>query len=494
MRLYKHDFALPAFLRFMKNLSKVSLLAFFLAVFTIGVTAQEVTVSEEVVVRSEDHFTIIGEIENRLLVLIERNRQVELLSFDQNMRLRNQTKTDIGGRQSRLVGNSQNSGNTFFLFTQQKEGDEYFIIAWEYSSTANLRDSSTIAIAPHAYGFSNFLFAQSEDRSKAVFFRSDNSREVQAFCYDLDSRDVIWDKNIVVEGNLRTDFRQLLVTDEGNLAIVMETGQKGFRRKGMEYQFINYHFERDEVSRNSFETEDIFSNSVVFKVDNQNQFILGAGLYYEQSASRSDGHFIIYVDLKFPANQQFYQHPFDAEFLSGISQQNINRNAVTDLEIRDVLLKNDGGVVIFSEINRVFERRPTYGERVWNRSYGRVGWIDFYIEDVIITSFDPQGQKQWNNVLFKKQYSQDDEAVYSSFFLFNTPTFLRLIFNDEIASNNTVSEYIVSAVGYAERKSVLNTEYQNLRLRMRDAIQLSSTAVVIPSEQKSQLKFVRVVF
>ena len=43
----------------------------------------------------------------------------------------------------------------------------------------------------------------------------------------------------------------------------------------------------------------------------------------------------------------------------------------------------------------------------------------------------PDGSNHWEKVLHKKQYSQDDDAAYSSYFLLKTPTALRVIFNDE---------------------------------------------------------------
>ena len=47
----------------------------------------------------------------------------------------------------------------------------------------------------------------------------------------------------------------------------------------------------------------------------------------------------------------------------------------------------------------------------------------------------------------KKQYSQDDNAIFSSFFLFQNPRELRFLFNDDIKTENTVSEYIITGSG-----------------------------------------------
>ena len=100
-------------------------------------------------------------------------------------------------------------------------------------------------------------------------------------------------------------------------------------------------------------------------------------------------------------------------------------------------------------------------------------------------------KKHWELILPKKQFSQDDGGVYSSYFLFKTPSQLRLMFNDEIKPKNTVSEYIVRGDGTFERKSVLNTENLELKMRFRDAVQLDSDEILIPSERRNRLKLVK---
>ena len=75
-----------------------------------------------------------------------------------------------------------------------------------------------------------------------------------------------------------------------------------------------------------------------------------------------------------------------------------------------------------------------------------------------------------------------------------TPKALRLLFNDEIKYENTVSEYVLKGNGGKDRNSVLNTSYQKLQLRFQDALQVSSNEILIPSERRSRLRLVKVVY
>ena len=106
----------------------------------------------------------------------------------------------------------------------------------------------------------------------------------------------------------------------------------------------------------------------------------------------------------------------------------------------------------------------------------------------------PDGTPHWKKVLRKRQYSQDDDAIYSSFFLFKSPEKLRLLFNDEIKQENTVGGYEVTGTGYVERKTVYNTDYQRLKLRFRDGVQVASNECIVPSERNNRLNLVRILF
>ena len=81
--------------------------------------------------------------------------------------------------------------------------------------------------------------------------------------------------------------------------------------------------------------------------------------------------------------------------------------------------------------------------------------------------------------------------MYSSYFLFKTPSSLRFLFNDEVKYENTVSEYVLKGNGQAERNSLLSTENLKLRLRFRDAIQVDANELIIPSERRNRLRLVR---
>ncbi|TVR85478.1 MAG: hypothetical protein EA411_12880 [Saprospirales bacterium] len=475
----------------MKHILRFLLPLLILSLGFPHLTAQRVTVSEEVSIRSDDRFRIVGQVGDHIVLLIAKHNRIELRSFDRDLRLVQREEKSIIDRHSRVVGHTK-LDNSFLVFTQMREGDDQYIIEWEFDERARMIDSTKIAVASHIPGFSGFRFTTSENSTKALFFRSDNAHRLQIFCYDLKNQEISWDRNIEVEGDIRSGFRSILVADDGKMVLAMERTERRFRRDGMHFEFFLFERDSDRFNFQKVSMPDLHAFSQDFTLDLRNNQLVGAGLYYENSSSRAEGHFLMKIDLDNPNEPEFHKNPFSRDLLNNISDQNVNRDGIADVEVTDVMLRNDGGVVIFTEVQKVYERRPTYGQRTFQRSMGRVGWVDYYLEDVIITSFNPDGSELWTNVLYKRQYSQDDDAVFSGFFIMESPSFVRLIFNDEIGSNSTVSEYLVGADGMTERKSVLNTEYQNLRLRFRETYQLNSSAIIVPSESQSNLNLVMV--
>ncbi len=105
-----------------------------------------------------------------------------------------------------------------------------------------------------------------------------------------------------------------------------------------------------------------------------------------------------------------------------------------------------------------------------------------------------KGKIFWMNSLKKNQTSQNDQGIYSSFFLHKDPRAIRLVFNDYINKNGTVSEYIVRGDGKYDRDIVFNTAQKELGLRMRDSEQVSRNEFIIPSENKKTVKLVSITF
>jgi hypothetical protein len=111
-----------------------------------------------------------------------------------------------------------------------------------------------------------------------------------------------------------------------------------------------------------------------------------------------------------------------------------NTRGISDTDVRDVILRRDGGALLIAERHHEVQRGTVAG-----RGFMREGTrliIDYYYDDMFVWAFNPDGKTHWNSVLHKKQYSQDDEGVFSSYFLHRKAENLHFLFNDEIKYEN----------------------------------------------------------
>jgi hypothetical protein len=188
---------------------------------------------------------------------------------------------------------------------------------------------------------------------------------------------------------------------------------------------------------------------------------------------------------------------FEEETSYAISGKKTSTKVLNDLKIQELAFRKDGGVVALLEEIRQFSRNMNnMGVRpyAFNDPVGGRITIDYYHEALLAASFNPDGSRHWEKVMLKKQFSQDDDGVFSSYGLLKTPAGLRLLFNDEIKNETTTSEYQLTGAGLVDRHSLFNTSNQNIQLRFRDALQIGSDEVLIPSEYRSHLRLVRIKF
>ena len=221
---------------------------------------------------------------------------------------------------------------------------------------------------------------------------------------------------------------------------------------------------------------------------------LEAGLYSEKNRSRANGLYTFAIANSTSEQFDLHKLPFTEEIMGRMTEvSDPEDRGLENLEIQGLKLREDGGVLILAEESRRYER-TTGGQSFQMGPGGGRFIVDYYYEDLLATSIGPQGQIDWQEVLPKKQVSQDDDGLFSSCFVMTAPDRLRMLYNDEIAYETTISAYQVDWQGRIERNSVMSTEYQKLKLIFRESLQTGVNEVLVPSERSGKVKLVRILF
>ncbi len=461
-------------------------------------SGQEVSISSDLNVRGYFSYDLLGKIDDRILVYRDRGFNKEIDVFNQE--LEHTQFAEIFFEKKKVdVFSVMGLDSVFQLLYGYFDKDTMFFKMKRYNKGVVLKDSSTFLKMHKKNIRKRISAAVSENKDKILLYTIDPQERLIMLLYDNITKRLIYDRKIHVDKlDLRNDIREIVVTDDGHVIIVFKE-EKKFKEGQDKLHLIVVSPSSKQYRDIRMDFSSFYRQNYFLDFDNLNKRLILCGIYSDKVGKEPKGYYFINKHLSaLTGNETVYFLDFDSSLHNELLHGKKKKSEIfEDLEIKEVINRNDGGFLIVSEISREFSRRNPYNNSYARSSYNgysRRGWIDYYNDDVLISNIDGNNNELWTEVLYKKQFSQDDEAVYSSFFVMKTPSRMRIIYNDEIKKSNTVSEYIMDPTGQIARNSLLSTEYQNMKLRFQDALQLSSNSILVPSEKNYNLNLVQITY
>ncbi len=456
--------------------------------------SQKVIVSKEMPLKSDVAYDLLGQVGNHILLYRNRgNHKHHVEVFDKEMAFVKDRKIQFEKKKVDVLGivPRDSSFNMIYSF---REKDEIIHRIRRYQGNMILQDSSELFRIPKSFKKKRFLIETSENKNYSVLFDFDEKDKMELYVIRNDSLDLIEKRVLEVRDlDLRDRFREIEVTNRGEILILLELKNSRFSKN--ENHFGLYMMGSNAAYRytriNNFGR---VAGDIEINFDNINRRVCLVGLWHDKNRDAAKGYFYLNKpEITLSEVEEFTVSLFTQELIAEANSKEIGKTVeLKDFELNQVALRQDGGFLLFAESKRSYTRRSNYQSSYGGR--GLSGWMDHFFEDVIVIAVDPYEKEHWTRVLFKKQFSQDDEGIFSSYFLMKTPSRLKVVFNDEIKNNNTVSEYLLDPIGRFNRNSLLSTEYQNLKIRFADAVQVSGSEFIAPSEKNRKLSLVKIVY
>jgi hypothetical protein len=457
-------------------------------------TAQTMYISEGISIRNDYGYELIGRLRDRILIFRDKYDEFEVQAYDQQMHPAwNRELEDLDKKRVKILAVVAGK-NDFSIVYKFRHRAQVMLRLHKYDPGANLIDTVTLKdYGERLFDIPNLKYIESEDRSCMLVYNEAESGRLEATCFRVDRMTVLWDQVVQLE-NTDTDIntRDYALSNDGTLFLIQEKNN----RKGRidEHKFEITTLKAGSETKTTVQMPEILTADILFQYDNLNHHLIGAGVYGDKNRERTTGAFFIRFTPDAPDKTFVHHEPFDDQFVSILRQKDMEdaSKGILDAKAGQIVLREDGGVLLMVERTHEIMRGATSTRGFWRDGARMV--VDYYFDDIFIVAFEPSGQSQWKTVLHKKQYSQDDDGTFSSYFAFRNADKLRFLFNDEIKYENTCSEYVVSPFGDFDRNSLLNTEGQSLRLRFRDARQISNSECLIPSEFRNKLRIVLLKF
>lgn len=466
------------------------------------VKAQEITLSNPIKTPSKlIDFEILGKNDNGIFVHYYSNAKNEVEVFNQNLRSVIKREIEIRDRNTRIESILLRDNGGVVFYSNNKKDIQY-LEARVFAGNLSLSNKSIVLdslLKNNNVGFEPYYIKQSPQRNYFLVFNIYDQKNKFSVKYSVYNKDLEY-----VDGGVFENFQEKIVlksfkvSDEGVVYAVMARRAKKAEMNDYVYDEI-YTFAYDIQTKRGVQQTSEY-NGYMFKdfateIDSKSDKVFITASYIN-THNKDDIGFVIMTSQANSSEQSQFRYPFTPKEMSSMNSfitKNWKEQALI-IKPKRIIPQSNGGCLVILEsqykVTKVVRDMPSmysYPYMTNNNFSSRVYSEDNYF-DITAVSMDHQGNVNWNIVLPKKQITEGDGGLYSSFFLFESNHLLKFLFNEDIYSSGNFVEYNVNPAGRSKRISILNSEKEQFIPIPQRGVQISGTEIIIPSEQKRSLQ------
>ncbi len=470
-------------------------LILFLFLLPLFVNGQDVAFSDDYTIRHDVAYYLIDDMEGSFVLFrdIPKERKIHVMN-DQMMNT-GEVPIEFEFKNPKILDVVKARDKQFsVIYSAKKKGRRYLRIE-NFDKFGVLRDSMTINQSSNMFEAMNFQIEKSEDESMVLIYNIKYDRTIEACLVDIKNLEVLWSQTFDdLDIKQMFQIKQFVVGNDGSFCLALLKDNSNLSREKTRFELLTYNRATNKLDLLKLPMDNRLVATSIFKYDVLNNTLLGAGLFSEKNTIKAKGTFFIRIPIDNPQNHTLSFIPFTEDFIKEyLRKKNIGLNAgIHATEIQDLVLRKDGGILLIGE---KIESKLRSGINI-PVSFDNEDQVkaDFYYDQIFISAIHPDGKEHWTKIFQKKQYSFDDGAIYSSFFLFVAKRGLHLLFNDEIRNHSTISDFTIKGNGEYKRRAIFNTYGVDIKLRVRDALQTSANEIIIPSQYRNKLRMVKFSF
>lgn len=260
-------------------------------------------------------------------------------------------------------------------------------------------------------------------------------------------------------------------------------------------------------------------DEIHIKVDNFNKRYFLSSFYYKQRRGNIEGMYFYVWDTKEMKTILEKATAFSDELRREARGDAGLKMAFNDYFIRNVITKKDGGFIVSSEAFYTTSRFGNWNR--WNYLYGSpfLSPFDYYsystfynsslwrsryfygtggnqpvrhhADNVVILSFDKDGNPEWTNVISKEQFDDESDDLIS-YQIMNTGGQLHYLFNKAEKRNLLLNDYSIAPDGKINRNPTLKNLDKGFEFMVKYAKQVSSRQMIIPCLNRNSICFAKI--
>ncbi len=448
-------------------------------------------------------FKIIGKNQDGYVVRLFGSQDV-LQSFGNDLRLQ-ATRTIDFKQQNGLLQHVQlnKTGVTVFYLSGDKKSTS--LVAQPLSSRFIENGKSvvidSIADRPE-YVTENLRVKQSFNQKFTMFyypyFENDKIESIEFVCMDRALQKLYSRRVKFMRPDTEIETAKFIVDNNGNTFVFfLNTIEKRDRTQRESITVYKISEQDDNAVKIDIDIERNLFGELFVDADNTNNQLMLCGFFDDDNIRNEPaayGFFYLSLNTDSGTVSKIAYNNFDATFMSELTGKNTNENKLYTFNIRRLILRNDGGVLFLAE-SLIKDTRETVFNSQFSPTFNSIQRTSFYqFNDIVAFSLNPGGVIDWRSIMRKKQVSEEDNGLYSSFLIANEKDKLRLLYLDEITTAASLREYELTSEGKVASKNLLFQESKDVMMLPKAGKQVSPNEVVIPSFLRNQLRLVKLTF
>lgn len=301
------------------------------------------------------------------------------------------------------------------------------------------------------------------------------------------------------------------------LSRVYPEKRKGFTRAGQKYKYVILtFFDKGEKSMEyPVDVEGKFINEMNIAISEQNDIIC-AGFYSTSVNNNITGSFFLKINNKSNSIVEKKFNPFGIDFLTqdltDRQEKKVKKKAekgkdiaMFEYDLRDLIIKSDGGIVLIGEQYYVNVYTTTYTTA--NGGMHTTTNYEYHYNDIIVVNIKPSGDLEWAEKIPKRQVSTNDHGYYSSFTLAVVGSKLFFVYNDNpknlkykndgvlysaFLKGTTAFLVSVDGQGRQERYSLFGLNPSEIIILPKYGTQISEDELIMFGKSGKKQKFAKV--
>jgi len=329
------------------------------------------------------------------------------------------------------------------------------------------------------------------------YFRNDKIESIRTICVDR-ALNVVYARTVLLDRpEEEMEAARVAIDNNGNSYLAFVADKKKSTTEGENIIVYKVSGETDTVQVNNLRIDKNLFGEMYFEADNQNNSVVLCGFYDDadtKNEAAAYGFFYSRFDPDSVGPPVLTYTTFSPSFMNELTGRQTSDTKLFTFNIKKVILRNDGGALFLAE-SLIKDTRETVFNSQFSPTFNSIQRTTYYqYNDIIAYSITPDGKEDWHSVMRKKQVSEEDNGIFSSFLITNEKERLRLLFLDEITTGAVLTEYTVSSTGETVKNQLLAQETKDVMLLPKAGKQVSPNEVVMPSYLRNMLRLVKITY